>query len=437
VNERRHSDSTEKSLIASVLIGGQEQWWALHELSFEAFYVEKHQEWWKKMADLYLSASTVSIADLDITDEDKLILADMTVECITTPNIGHLIKVVRQDYQVRLAADIGWELSAVGHEQPQEELEAWLLTKVEDLVGVCSSHDSRRLLGSVEVSARIARTMEGIYRNNSSVGIPTGLQSLDTMIIGLMKPDYWIIAGRPSMGKSALAGQIAYHAAELGAKVLFATLEMTAEAVAFREACSRAGVSGHTIRSKKAAQWQLEKVGAEVVKLAQLPVMYEERPTLSIGQLRSHVLRERPDLVVVDYLQLMKGEGQTLRERVTYISAGLKSIGKNGDVPVVALSQLSRSNEQTGGKYPRRPIPSDLKESGDLEAHADGVLMIHRPGMYDKKKPDTVAELIIGKQRNGPTGIVYAGWQKDTTRFTDTDTVHEEEEAPQEDNWKD
>lgn len=438
MNERRHSDSTERSLIASVLVGGQEQWWALHELDYSSFYVQKHQEWWKKMSDLYRATGGVSIADLrDVSDDEKVELADITVESSSTPYVGNLVKIVRQDHQVRLAADIGWELASVGHEQPQEEVEAWLLTKAEDLSQVCSAYDSGRLVNSEEVASRIFRTMKGIYEEAHSVGISTGVQRLDAMIIGFSKPDYWIIAGRPSMGKSALAGQIAYHAAELGHKVLVATLEMTAEAMAFREACSRAEVSGHTIKSKKAAHWQINKVGEEVLKLSRLPILYEERPTLSIGQLRSQVLRERPALVVVDYLQLMKGEGQSLRERVTYISAGLKSIAKSGDVPVVALSQLSRSNEQSGGKYPRRPMPSDLKESGDLEAHADGIILIHRPGVYDKKKSAAVAELIVGKQRNGPTGIVYCGWQDAATRFTDTDTEHVEEEQREENNWKD
>jgi len=249
---------------------------------------------------------------------------------------------------------------------------------------------------------------------------------LDSITCGLQRSDLVIVAARPSMGKTAFAMNIAENAAiEDGKTVAVFSLEMSKEALLQRMLCSVAKVDSHRFRTGSLWQDDARKVQRAMEKLAQAPIYIDDTPGIAVGEMRAKARRLKQskgalDLIVVDYLQLMSGGGKRYENRtqeVSAISRGLKALAKELAVPVVALSQLSRAPESRGGDH--RPQLSDLRESGSIEQDADIVMFIFREEVYKQDDPDLEgkAELIIGKQRNGPIGRVNLAFLKNFTCF--------------------
>ena len=267
-------------------------------------------------------------------------------------------------------------------------------------------------------------------------GKTTGLSSIDRKTAGLHDSDLIILAGRPGMGKTSLATNIAFNCAEehlnwqrdggefnYGAPVAFFSLEMSADQLATRILAEQAEISSESLRSGKLSRDEFQKLSYASQRLAELPLYIDDTPALTIGGLRTRArrLKRRHDigLIVVDYLQLLQGSGRANDNRVneiSEISRGLKTLAKELAVPVIALSQLSRAVEQREDK---RPNLSDLRESGALEQDADVIVFIYRDEVYTKDKCEKkgIAEIIIGKQRNGPTGVVELAWLGQFTKF--------------------
>lgn len=297
---------------------------------------------------------------------------------------------------------------------------------------------------------------EAAYRDPDRIsGITTGLKSLNEKIGGLHKTDLVILAGRPAMGKTALATNIAYAAAKRwhddlvaghdmarsrGCPVAFFSLEMSADQLAARIVSERAGIKSEEMRRGRLSQAQFEDLTRAVHEIEELPLYIDDTPALSITGLYTRARRLRRlhniGLVVVDYLQLLQGASRTESrvQEISEITRGLKALAKKLEVPVLALSQLSRMVEQRDNK---RPQLSDLRESGTIEQDADIVMFVYREEYYlEQQKPDELsdkfdkwvermerarglAEVIVGKQRHGPTGTVQLSFAKETTRFTD------------------
>jgi replicative DNA helicase len=262
-------------------------------------------------------------------------------------------------------------------------------------------------------------------RGKGVTGVPTGFEQLDGMTSGLQPGELIIIAARPSLGKTALALNIAAHAATEYKKVVgVLSLEMSKESLLIRLLCSEGRIDSHKLRTGFASQEDWEKMTKALGRLAEAPLLVEDTPALSIMQIRAKARRLKAerglDLLIVDYLQLVTGHGrfENRTQEVSYISRGLKSIAKELNVPVVALSQLSRAAEVGKG---REPQLSDLRDSGSIEQDADVVIFIHRPTPSDDgtglEEPGVIAELNIGKQRNGPTGPFKLVFLKPYTRF--------------------
>src|SRR5437762_3842502 len=263
-------------------------------------------------------------------------------------------------------------------------------------------------------------------RGQSVTGVETGFTALDTMTSGLQPGELIIIAARPSLGKTALALNIAAHAAIAGKRVVgIFSLEMSKESLLIRLLCSEGRIDSHRLRTGFADQSDWDRMTQAVGRLSQAPLFIDDAPALSIMQIRAkarrlHAERKQLDLLIVDYLQLVTGhlrfENRT--QEVSYISRGLKAIAKELNLPVIALSQLSRAPEAGKG---REPQLSDLRESGSIEQDADVVIFIHRPSPRgdgaELDEPGVVTELNIGKQRNGPTGPFKLVFLKPYTRF--------------------
>ena len=262
-------------------------------------------------------------------------------------------------------------------------------------------------------------------RGQRVTGIETGFVDLDNMTSGLQPGELVIIAARPSLGKTALALNIAAYAAAEHRKVVgMFSLEMSKESLLIRLLCSEARIDSHKLRTGFSSKEDWNKMTRAMGRLAEAPLYIEDTPALSIMQIRAKARRLKAekglDLMIVDYLQLVTGHTrfENRTQEVSFISRGLKSIAKELRVPVIALSQLSRAPEERPG---HRPQLSDLRESGSIEQDADVVIFIFREDVYrqaaDGAEPEGKTELIIGKQRNGPTGHIPLVFLKPYTRF--------------------
>jgi replicative DNA helicase len=265
-----------------------------------------------------------------------------------------------------------------------------------------------------------------LQRGQRITGLATHYTDLDEMTSGFQKADLIIIAGRPSMGKTAFAMNIAENAAIEDQKVVgMFSLEMSREALLLRLLCSRARVDSHKMRTGSLWRDDMTKVVRAMDELAHAPIFIDDTPGIVLSEMRAKARRLKQsqgklDLLIVDYLQLMSGGGKRFENRtqeVSAISRGLKGLAKELSVPVIALSQLSRAPESRGGDH--RPQLADLRESGSIEQDADVVAFIFREEVYKQDDLDLQgkAELIIAKQRNGPTGKVKLAFIKNSTRF--------------------
>jgi replicative DNA helicase len=265
-----------------------------------------------------------------------------------------------------------------------------------------------------------------LQRGQRITGLATHYTDLDEMTSGLQRSDLIIIAARPSMGKTAFAMNIAENASIEDQKVVgMFSLEMSREALLQRLLCSKARVDSHKMRTGSLWRDDMDKVVHAMEQLAQAPIFIDDTPGISLSEMRAKARRLQQsqgglDLIIVDYLQLMSGGGRRYENRtqeVSAISRGLKGLAKELKVPVVALSQLSRAPESRGGDH--RPQLADLRESGSIEQDADVVAFIFREEVYKPDEPelDGVAEIIIAKQRNGPTGRIKLAFVKRSTRF--------------------
>lgn len=271
-------------------------------------------------------------------------------------------------------------------------------------------------------------------RGQRVTGVESGFVDLDNMTSGLQPGELIVIASRPSLGKTALALNLAAHAAVESKKVVgFFSLEMSKESLLIRLLCSEARIDSHKLRTGFSSREDWAKMTRALGRLADAPLFIEDTPALSIMQIRAKARRLKAekglDLLVVDYLQLAGGHGrfENRTQEVSFISRGLKSIAKELHVPVVALSQLSRAPEERPG---HRPQLSDLRESGSIEQDADVVIFIFREDVYrrggEEGEPQGKTELIVGKQRNGPTGRVPLVFVRAYTRFENYSSREEE-----------
>ena len=321
--------------------------------------------------------------------------------------------------------------------------------------GFQSFHESLNI--AIEMAA------EAFKRDGGLSGISTGLRDLDNRLGGLQRSDLVILAGRPSMGKTALATNIAFHAAKAykaehhpdgtvtatdGAIVGFFSLEMSAEQLATRLLAEQSGVPSERIRRGNIHEDEFHQLVDAARELQSIPLYIDDTGGLTISTLAARARRLKRQrglgLIVVDYLQLLAGSGKAGDNRVqevTQITTGLKALAKELDVPILALSQLSR---QVEAREDKRPQLSDLRESGSIEQDADVVMFVFREEYYTSRREPTegtpehlqwqeemgrvhgLAECIIGKQRHGPTGTVKLQFQADVTRFSDLDQVHTE-----------
>ena len=346
-------------------------------------------------------------------------------------NIRRYAELVRERAVQRKLAQVATDIAEIALSPSGKDI-GQLLDEAETRILDVNQQSTRNRTGFEEIQPVLARVMERIdflyHRDNPSdvTGVATGFVDLDEKTAGLQEGDLIIVAGRPSMGKTAFALNMAEHVAvDNGLPVAIFSMEMGGTQLAMRMLGSISRVDQHRMRTGRLTDEEWGKLSSAMGKLHDAPIFIDETAALNALELRSRARRLKRQcgklgLIVVDYLQLMSGSNQASGENrateISEISRGLKALAKELKVPVVALSQLNRALEQRNDK---RPMMSDLRESGAIEQDADVILFIYRDEVYFPDKPEArgVAEVIIGKQRNGPIGKVDLTFLGQYTRF--------------------
>ncbi len=425
----------ERSILGAILLDNFSYNEAAENLRAEDFSLDSHRRIYSRITELMESSRPADfitlIEELRRSKELESIgdvgyISGLMDGVPDRPSIEHYIKIVRDKALLRglIHAANAAITRAADQGDPAEEIlndaEAAIFQLSEKRIG-------RGFMGIQEIVKESFGSVDALLQRGQRItGLATHYTDLDEMTSGFQKSDLIIIAARPSMGKTAFAMNIAENAAIEDQKVVgMFSLEMSREALLLRLLCSKARVDSHKMRTGSLWREDMTKVVAAMEQLAQAPIFIDDTPGISLSEMRAKSRRLQQsqgklDLIIVDYLQLMSGGGRRYENRtqeVSAISRGLKGLAKELKVPVVALSQLSRAPESRGGDH--RPQLSDLRESGSIEQDADVVAFIFREEVYkpDEAELDGVAEIIIAKQRNGPTGRVKLAFLKNSTRF--------------------
>ena len=435
-----HSVEAEQSLLGGLLLDNQ-AWEKIADLvSVDDFYRDDHRRIFRhigKLIEASRPADVVTVLESIEASEDKdktggiAYLGSLSQNTPSALNIRRYAELVRERAVQRKLAQVATDIAEIALSPSGKDV-GQLLDEAETRILEIGEQGARNRIGFEEIQPVLARVMERIdflyHRDNPSdvTGVATGFVDLDEKTAGLQEGDLIIVAGRPSMGKTAFALNMAENVAvDNGLPVAIFSMEMGGTQLAMRMLGSIARVDQHRMRTGRLNDEEWGKLSSAMGKLNDAPIFIDETAALNALELRSRARRLRRQcgklgLIVVDYLQLMSGSNQASSENrateISEISRGLKALAKELNVPVVALSQLNRALEQRNDK---RPMMSDLRESGAIEQDADVILFIYRDEVYFPEKPDSrgKAEVIIGKQRNGPIGTVHLTFLGQHTRF--------------------
>ena len=432
-----HSAEAEQSVLGGLLLANA-AWDRVGDLIGEGdFYRADHRVLWRTIvrlieenrpADVLTVAESLKLAG-DLESAGGLpYLQSLVASTPSAANIRRYAEIVRDRAIMRQLAEIGTAIADSAY-TPQGREARQLLDEAETRVLEIGESGKRSAQGLRKMSAVLAEVMERIdelYKKPEAVtGVATGFVDLDEMTSGLQEGDLVIVAGRPSMGKTAFALNIAEHVALAdGLPVLVFSMEMGGTQLGLRMLGSVARVDAQKLRTGRLEPGDWDRLGGALGKLNEAPILIDETAALNPLELRSRARRlwrefgGKLGLVVVDYLQLMNSAQAGVENRATEISEisrSLKAMAKELSVPVVALSQLNRGLEQRPNK---RPVMSDLRESGAIEQDADVIVFTYRDEVYNADSPDKgIAEIIVGKQRNGPIGTVKLTFLGRHTRF--------------------
>ncbi len=428
-----HSDAAERSLLGAVLVDNQQFERAQEILSHTAFYSPRNQKIFRALEELVEAGSALDVVTLKAALEragrleevgGPAYLAELLEGVPRSANVEHYARIVREKDVLRELIRRAQQIltSAMGARGSLDDL----LDDAER--AILQVAEERLRTGFVPLSVTAEESLKAIEeltrRKELITGIPSGFPELDEMTAGLQPGDLVILASRPAMGKTSLALNIASHAALNHAKTVgMFSLEMSHQQLFFRLLCSEGHVDAHRLRTGRVDKEQWQRIIKVFGKLSAAPIFLDDTPGVGVMEMRAksrRLKRERGlDLLIVDYLQLMRGRErhENRQQEISEISRSLKELAKELHIPLLALSQLSRAPEQRGGD--RRPQLSDLRESGAIEQDADVVMFLYREEVYKRDDPELQgkAELIVGKQRNGPTGTVRLNFIRDFTRF--------------------
>ncbi|MEI6528226.1 MAG: replicative DNA helicase [bacterium] len=432
-----NSIESEKALLGSVMLRPE----AIHDImdviQADAFYSEKHRIIFESMADLFHKNEPIDLLTLSqrLKNKEQLdqiggmgYLTELVNMVPSSSNAEHYAEIVQKKAITRRLLEASEHVSLICYDEA-EDFHTLLDTAEKEIYEVTQGATSNKFIRLADAIGPAMDRLDRLHKTKDELrGVPTGFRDLDAKLSGLQKSDLIILAARPSCGKTSLALDIARQAAiKHQIPVAIFSLEMSNQQLVDRMIAAESRVDAWKLRTGKLTlDSEFEKIRNSLGPLSQAPIYVDDQPANNILKMRGVIRRLKNEkgigLVIVDYLQLMapvqsKGSDNVVQQ-VTEISRSLKHLAREFDVPVLALSQLSRAVEQRGG----RPRLSDLRDSGSIEQDADVVMFIHREDKYkDESEKTNIAEILIEKHRNGPTGKIDLYFDQDKSTFLDID----------------
>lgn len=454
-NQMPHNNEAEQSVLGAIIIDPQLMGETQGVLLPESFYRGAHQHIFRAMMHLFEENSEIDVVTLmdQLTSEGTLseaggpqYLAELASNVPTTRNIEYYREIVYKLAAKRNLIRVADQIAKDGYDS-ELDLDDILSDAERKILELASTRESEGFKDIRDVLGQVYENAEELDQNSGQTpGIPTGYRDLDQMTAGFNRNDLIILAARPSVGKTAFALNIAQKVAthESNYTVGIFSLEMGADQLATRMICSSGNVDSNRLRTGTMTDVDWNRFTVAVGKLSKTKIFIDDTPGIRITDLRSKCRRLKQehglDMIVIDYLQLIMGSGSRMsdnrQQEVSEISRTLKAIARELECPVIALSQLSRGVEQ---RQDKRPMMSDIRESGSIEQDADIVAFLYRDDYYNREdgeedddggmEPVTnddngEIEVIIAKQRNGPTGTVKLHFMKQYNKFTDIDYAH-------------
>ncbi len=435
-----HATDAEKSVLGALMQDSAAVSTAMESLDEDDFYLPAHKEIYATIRQLVADSMAVDLVTVNskLTERGTLdgvggvdYLVDLSTFVPTTQNVSYYIRIVKEKSTLRKLIEASRQIMRDSYSQ-QDDLQSILDRSEKAIFDIVMQRTGEENLRPIkEILPVTYLQMEEYAKTKGGVtGVPTGYYALDNLLTGLHGGELILIGARPSMGKTSFAINIACHAAAKQKKVAVFSLEMPREQIAMRMLSGDARVSMQNIRQGKLRDEEWVKLAHAAGPLAVSEVYIDDTAALSPAMLRSRCRRMMMekgglDLIVIDYLQLMKSDSkaESRQIEVSEISRSLKAIAKELKVPLVACAQLSRANTQ---RQVKKPMLSDLRDSGSIEQDADVVMFLHREGYYDDTIPaeqKNIAEVIIAKQRNGPTETVKLAWLAEFTLFDNLATA--------------
>ncbi len=433
-----HNLEAEESLLGAMLLSPSAVATSLERLSSADFYKPTHGHVFDAMQALYLAGSPidpVTVADelgrLGTLDQVGGVESLLRLQQLTpaTSNAGRYAGIIEEHALLRRLISVSGEIAEMGYGMPEDVTKA--LDEAESMVFSVAERRVRDTIAPLQdlLLSNLDRLEQLYDRGEAITGVPSGYRDLDELLSGLQPNALIVVGARPAMGKTAFALGMASHAAMHADKaVLFCSLEMGHLELTQRLLASEARVDSSRLRNGRMSADDWPKITKAVGKLGDAKLWIDDDPALTVMAIRAKARRLKSrvgnlGLVIVDYLQLMSGSGgrsaESRQVEVSEISRGLKILARELECPVVALSQLSRGLEQRSGDH-KRPMLSDLRESGSIEQDADVVMFLYRDEVYNPESPDAgMAEVIVAKHRNGPTDTVKLAWLQNYTLFKD------------------
>jgi replicative DNA helicase len=425
----------EQSVLGAIIFDNEALPKTLEILRPEDFYKETHRRLYNAMIGLFEKNEPIDIVTLTdyLRRNDELeavggisYLSYLANAVPTSANIRYHAKIVREKALLRSLIQAATHITSRVYEDSLDADE--MVDYAEKMIFDIADKRTKTSFASLkDVIKDTFKMIEHLYDKKEAItGVPTGFKDMDELTSGFQPGDLIIIGGRPGMGKTAFALNIAQHVAiDLKEPVAVFSLEMSKEQLAMRMLCAESMVNASSVRKGFISKQDWPKLTNAAGRLADAPIFIDDSSAITVLEVRAKARRLKMEhgglsLVIVDYLQLMRSRGNFERreQEISEISRSLKALAKELKVPVVALSQLNRAVEQRGEK---KPTLADLRESGAIEQDADVIIFLYRDEIYNKNNPSNKgkAEIIIAKQRNGPTGTINLTYLADSTRFVD------------------
>lgn len=406
-------------------------------LMAEDFYKPSHQKIYNAIKELHSKNQPIDIitvtnilqaeGSMDMVGGPEY-LVSLLDKTISSANITSHAKIVKDKATLRRLIHINSQLIEKAYDQDFVDVESFVDQAESEIFKIGENKTQTGLVGSMEIVKASIQKIEELYKNKAEItGVGTGFKKLDEMTAGLHPGEMTIIAARPSMGKTAFSLNIAQHIAlRLKKTVAYFSLEMGKESMMMRMLSAESKVSMSEIRNGRIQDSAWPKLINAASLLSEAPIFIDDTPGISPFEIRSRARRLKAehglDVIIIDYLQLMsmKQKFNSREQEVAEISKSLKAMSKELQIPIVALAQLNRGVE---GRTEKKPMLSDLRESGSIEQDADVIMMLYRDDYYDKENPEKQghAEVIVGKQRNGATGPVKLRFDAQYNRFRDAE----------------